>query len=160
MDLTTEDELRQPWDFSKSYMMKEKARKKLRQQKPDLLVGSPMCTLHSAWQRFNKDRDIEAWRRQTLDHDGVYWAEQAFTKRGRPRSSLASAPLDIGPILREQLFGRCLTVILTSPTLTTGAKSFDFIKTRLGLTETNTLKVCFQASMCSPFAHHFPRRSK
>lgn len=85
--------------------------------------------------------DIEAWRKQTLDDEGVYWAEQSFTKRGRPRSSLASAPLDIGPILREQLFQRCRSVILTSATLTTGAASFDFVQSRLGLTETATLKV-------------------
>jgi len=84
--------------------------------------------------------DIEAWRKQTMD-DGVYWAEQSFTKRGRPKASLAYAPLDIGPILREQLFQRCKSVILTSATLTTGAESFDFIKTRLGLTESASLKL-------------------
>ena len=39
MDITTEDELGQPWDFSKQHM-KDKARHRFRQQKPDLLVGS------------------------------------------------------------------------------------------------------------------------
>ena len=84
--------------------------------------------------------DIEAWRKQALD-DGVYWVESSTTRRGRPRTTLASAPLDIGPILREQLFQRCKSVILTSATLTTGATSFDFVKSRLGLTETDTLKL-------------------
>ena len=84
--------------------------------------------------------DVEAWRKQTLD-DGVYWAEKSFTKRGRPKSGLAYAPLDIGPILREQLFQRCKSVILTSATLTTGAESFDFVKTRLGLTESESMKL-------------------
>lgn len=84
--------------------------------------------------------DIEAWRKQTLD-DGVYWTEQTATKRGHPRVSLASAPLDIGPVLREQLFQRCKTVILTSATLTTGKQSFDFLKSRIGLTETAAIKL-------------------
>ena len=84
--------------------------------------------------------DIEAWRKQTLD-GGVYWVEQTHTKRGRPRVSLASAPLDIGPVLREQLFQRCGTVVMTSATLTTGAESFDFLKSRLGLTQTDAIKL-------------------
>ena len=85
--------------------------------------------------------DIEAWRQQTLESDCVYWAETSTTKRGRARSTLASAPLDIGPILREHLFERCRSVILASATLTTGSQSFDFVKARLGLTQTETLKV-------------------
>ena len=84
--------------------------------------------------------DIEAWRKHTLD-GGVYWVEQTHTKRGRPRVSLASAPLDIGPVLREQLFQRCGTVVMTSATLTTGAESFDFLKSRLGLTQTDAIKL-------------------
>ena len=44
--------------------MKLKAKKKLREQKLDLLVGSPMCTMYSAFQRLNKDKDIQAYRRK------------------------------------------------------------------------------------------------
>ena len=66
MDLTTTDELGRPWDFSKEEM-KSKARAKLRKQKPDLLVGSPMCTLYSAWQRLNKNKDIRAYRKRLKD---------------------------------------------------------------------------------------------
>ena len=84
--------------------------------------------------------DIEAWRRQDME-DGVYWIEQMRTRRGRPRTILGSAPLDIGPLLREQLFQRVGSVILTSATLAVGKKSFDFCKTRLGLTQTQTLKL-------------------
>ena len=47
--------------------MKDKARKELRKQKADLLIGSPMCTLYSAWQRLNKDKDIKAFRRRFKD---------------------------------------------------------------------------------------------
>ena len=85
--------------------------------------------------------DLEAWRKQSLEDDAVYWVENSKTRRGLPRTTLASAPLDIGPLLREQLFNRCKSVILTSATLTTGAKSFDFVKSRLGLTQTNTIKL-------------------
>lgn len=84
--------------------------------------------------------DVTAWLTHALE-DGVYWAETTTTKRGRPRTTLASAPLDIGPILREQLFQRCKSVILTSATLTTGGQSFDFIKSRIGLTESATIKL-------------------
>ncbi len=84
--------------------------------------------------------DLESWRRQDMD-DGVYWIEQTRTRRGWPRTVLASAPLDVGPILRTQLFQRVNTVILTSATLTVGDKSFDYCKSRLGLTQTETLKL-------------------
>ena len=60
MDLTTEDGLGQPWDFSKQHM-KDKAGNKLRKQKPDLLVDSPMCTLFFACQRLSKDKDMKAY---------------------------------------------------------------------------------------------------
>ena len=39
MDLTTEDELGQPWDFKNKHM-KEIAPRKLRQQKPDLMLAA------------------------------------------------------------------------------------------------------------------------
>ncbi len=84
--------------------------------------------------------DLSAWVKQSLE-DAVYWAENSTTKRGRTRTALASSPLDIGPILREQLFSRCKSVIMTSATLTTGAQSFDFVKARLGLTQCETIKL-------------------
>ena len=31
---------------------------------PELLVGSPMCTAYSAWQRINKQRNPSAYRRK------------------------------------------------------------------------------------------------
>ena len=44
-----------------------KARKKFRKVKPDLLVGSPMCTLYSAWQHLNKYKTMSAYRRRLRD---------------------------------------------------------------------------------------------
>ena len=66
MDITTEDETGQPWDFSRE-AMKAKARFRLKQSKPELLIGSPMCTAYSAWQGLNKDKDIKAFRKRLRD---------------------------------------------------------------------------------------------
>ena len=63
---------------------------------------------------------IEGWLLQR-DQDSVYWIE-AETNRRRPRVSLAAAPIEVGPILREELFEKTPTVILTSATLAVGDK--------------------------------------
>ena len=63
----------------------------------------------------------------------VRWLEV----RGRERNlSVTSVPLDLAPILREDLFKRLETTIVTSATLSTDGK-FDFVRTRLGLTESD-----------------------
>ena len=59
----------------------------------------------------------------------VRWLEA----RGRDKNVAAvSVPLDVAPILREDLFKRVETTIITSATLATDG-SFEFIKQRLGL---------------------------
>ena len=45
--------------------------------------------------------------------------------------TLHSAPLDVGPVLRDLLFGQIDSVVLTSATLATDA-SFDFLRQRVG----------------------------
>ena len=48
-DITVDDpEDGQPWDFSVR-SKREKAHRLLRDQKPILLIGSPMCTQFSTW---------------------------------------------------------------------------------------------------------------
>ncbi len=66
-DLTVPDEDGTPWDFSDP-SKREKARRKLREQKPYVLIGSPMCKEFSTWQRLNeaKSRDPEAMRRARI----------------------------------------------------------------------------------------------
>ncbi len=77
---------------------------------------------------------LEVWCQQQ-EPGAVYWADTARTRRGRRRTTLASAPLDVGPALREQLFDKVPTVVLTSATLSVGQPpSFDFFKSRIGLT--------------------------
>ena len=46
--------------------------------------------------------------------------------------SVTSVPLDLAPILREDLFRRVETVVVTSATLAVG-EDFEFLRTRLGL---------------------------
>ncbi len=60
----------------------------------------------------------------------VRWME----RRGRktPNLTLAAVPLDMAPILKETLFDRVETVILTSATLAAGGE-FTFLEDRLGL---------------------------
>ena len=53
--------------------------------------------------------------------------------RGRDRAvSVSTVPLDLAPILREDLFKRAATTVVTSATLATDGR-FDFLTSRLGL---------------------------
>ena len=78
---------------------------------------------------------LEDWRCQR-EAESVYWIDASRSRRGRRRLTLSAAPLDVGPALRQQLFDKISTVVMTSATLTVGrAGSFDFFKSRIGLTQ-------------------------
>ena len=64
---------------------------------------------------------------ESRDRSLVYWWE----RRGRG-VFIEASPIDVSPLLRERLFGKVRTVILTSATLAVGGK-FDFLKRRLGV---------------------------
>ncbi len=79
---------------------------------------------------------LSTWFKQEVE-DAVYWIEST----GREKSlKLTSAPIDVGPILRDQLFAEIPTVILTSATLSVGKKDFSFFRSRIGLTQANELQ--------------------
>jgi ATP-dependent DNA helicase DinG len=80
---------------------------------------------------------VEDWRLQR-QADSVYWVEVSRGRRYR-RTNLSAAPVDVGPILREHLFDKIPTVVMTSATLATGSGSFDFFKSRVGLTQSESL---------------------
>lgn len=62
------------------------------------------------------------------DREGfVYWAE-----RENKRLRLVASPIDIAGTLREHLFGKIDTAVLTSATLSAGG-SFNYIEGRIGL---------------------------
>ena len=90
--------------------------------------------------------DMEAWRTQA-EEGSVYWLESRHSRGGSPRITLGSAPIDVGPALREQLFDQVDSVVMTSATLATGAysgskeKGFDFFQSRIGLTQCDTLRL-------------------
>jgi ATP-dependent DNA helicase DinG len=53
--------------------------------------------------------------------------------------ALAAAPIDVGPLLREHLFSKVPTVIMTSATLATAGGSMDYFKSRIGLDQVESL---------------------
>ena len=88
---------------------------------------------------------IESWRKQVIP-GAVYWVEAAKTRRGRPKTVLSAAPVDVGPALREMLFDKVGSVIMTSATLSVGRSgSFDYFKSRTGATQ------CVTKRLGSPF---------
>jgi ATP-dependent DNA helicase DinG len=82
---------------------------------------------------------IQQWLAQALEGQ-VYWID--ITSGRGERVDLASAPIDVGPALREQLYDKVPTVILTSATLSAGGKSgFRHFQGRLGLDDCPTLQL-------------------
>ncbi len=81
---------------------------------------------------------LDTWVKQSQD-DAVYWAEQS----GRQRQivKLVSAPIDVGPVLRDELFNQVDTVVLTSATLSVGESDFSYFRGRIGLTKSEEIKL-------------------
>ena len=71
LDLTTADSDGELWDFDRAEM-RERALKIVREEKPYVLIGSPMCTAFSTWQRINnKIRDagtVAAEKKRAVMH--------------------------------------------------------------------------------------------
>jgi len=78
----------------------------------------------------------------------VRWLE--MTGKPGPERNLAlhCVPLDLAPVLRDDLFGRVESAVITSATLSTDG-GFDFLKQRLGLDEVGTQRT--SAIFPSPF---------
>jgi len=69
--------------------------------------------------------------------DHAYWVTRREA-RGRPAVTLASAPINVAPIVRNLLFDEVNSAVLTSATLATsraGRHGFDYLRARLGLEE-------------------------
>ena len=52
LDLTTADSDGKLWDFDDK-VMRDRAMQKVKDERPLLVIGSPMCTAFSTWQRIN-----------------------------------------------------------------------------------------------------------
>jgi ATP-dependent DNA helicase DinG len=84
----------------------------------------------------NRAQSMAAAVRINLEQsaDGfVYWAE-----RENMRYRLVASPIDVAATLRDNLFGKTETIVLTSATLS-AAGTFTYIKNRLGLDATTEL---------------------
>ncbi|MHC4982352.1 MAG: ATP-dependent DNA helicase [Planctomycetota bacterium] len=69
------------------------------------------------------------------DETHAYWVSSRQA-RGRPIITLASAPIDVSPIVRSLVFDSVDSAVLTSATLATsrgGKHGFDYLRSRLGL---------------------------
>jgi ATP-dependent DNA helicase DinG len=79
---------------------------------------------------------IESFLKQSLEGQ-VYWVEV----QGRRRLPvLYSAPVDVGPILREMLFEEIPCVVMTSATLAVGS-NLEYFRYRIGADECQELRV-------------------
>lgn len=79
---------------------------------------------------------VEAFLKQSLEGQ-VYWTEI----QGRRRQAvLYSAPIDVGPVLREMLFEEIPCVIMTSATLAVG-NNLEYFRHRIGAEECSELRV-------------------
>lgn len=82
----------------------------------------------------------------------VRWLERRGSRptHGLPFPvGMATVPLDLAPILKDALFDRVESVVLTSATLSTGG-DFEFLKSRLGLSLPPT-RVREEQILASPF---------
>jgi len=78
----------------------------------------------------------------------IRWIE-AQDRQRNPAVRLYSAPLDVGPVLAEQVYAHFPTVILTSATLTVEGR-FDFLAGRIGLNHADEKRIRFSC-LPSPF---------
>lgn len=79
----------------------------------------------------------------------VYWIDEGKKSIPGRRGlvSLCAAAIDVAPVLRQQLFGREVSTILTSATLAAGNGDFTHVRARLGCDD------AVELSLGSPFDH-------
>jgi ATP-dependent DNA helicase DinG len=77
----------------------------------------------------------------------VSWLERDRSRRSVPTARLLDAPIEVGDMLREQLFETMQSVVITSATLTV-AKGFDHLSNRIGLSSCDRLET---GTFASPF---------
>lgn len=102
-------------------------------------------------------KDIAAVRADTssfmalAEADYVYWAEGHFQYRGRS-VWMYGVPADVSGLLKEGLFDRKASVIMTSATLTVD-KSFQYVSEQLGLGDAEKDGRLRTAQLPSPFRY-------
>lgn len=101
------------------------------EQQQEFIAAADRCELLA--------ETIEHWLRQSPE-DQVFWVDISTGRRRR--TTLASAPIDVGATLAHELYQNVPTCVMTSATLSIGKQpSFDFFKARLGLQDCQTLRL-------------------
>ena len=97
MDLTTNDETGRPWDFNE-LNMRNAAIRKLIQDKPRLLIGSPMCGPFGVMNNINYSRMSEEEKQQRITYGRrhleiciklyqIQWREGRYFRHEHPESA-------------------------------------------------------------------------
>ena len=81
-------------------------------------------------------KELTAFLEQSLE-DHVYWVE---SEGRRMQTVLHSAPIEVGPLLREHLFGEVPSVVMTSATLGVNG-AMDYFQHRIGAESAQALAV-------------------
>ncbi len=97
-------------------------------------------------------RDNLRFLMRAADPDFVYYMET----RGRTLY-LRASPIDVSRMVRETLFDRIRSVVLTSATLAVDG-SFAYVKGRLGVTQATELRVASEFDFASQALLYLPRR--
>jgi len=122
----------------------EKLARGLRQQADAQPQGSEKKEFDSAYERtIVLAGSLRQWLNQDMDHF-VYWLEHSGSRRGMDRVTLAASPINVGDVLREELFQSetIRSVIMTSATLATADDDrFTFFRSRVGLTNSPSIRV-------------------
>eukprot|EP00973_Karenia_brevis_P071117 9880493-Karenia_brevis.AAC.1 len=87
LDLTTVDENGEPWDFNKIHM-KNKAIRKIIQDEPMLVIGSPMCTNFSQlmninWSRMSQEDVQKRWEEAVMHIEFCAFIYKLQAEHGR-----------------------------------------------------------------------------
>lgn len=69
---------------------------------------------------------------ESEEKNTVFWIERRRSGREKLNVSVQATPIDVGPILRECLWSKLDSVVLTSATLAVGS-GFEYIRQRLGM---------------------------
>ncbi|MCR4318242.1 MAG: helicase [Planctomycetes bacterium] len=84
-------------------------------------------------------KDFETWCSQ-VEPGFVYWAEGKFTSRSS-FCVLNAAPISVAEILREKLFDKLKSVVMTSATLATKKDDFEYFSNRIGVPDPECLQL-------------------
>ncbi|MBI4482070.1 MAG: ATP-dependent DNA helicase [Acidobacteria bacterium] len=110
--------------------------------------AEPLAPLRRRTEEIRQELEFVA---ETRGRDFVYWYE----RRGRG-TFLAACPIDLAPLLKEKLFDRKTSVVLTSATLTASG-TFDFLERRLGLGDCTKLALDSHFDLARQSILYLPR---